>query len=149
MSSLRYRKNKKGGVFQNITSRLSGEKTQTFCCDAKESQFKDGTNIGNNCKPSMTGQCYPGYSGESYKFRCFNYNGTADHTVISEENPPTEGEKCEYISGAAAKLIGKPVGAISSVAALPLISTATPQYRGGKTRRRKTKNRRKKTNRRR
>jgi hypothetical protein len=37
------------------------------------------------------------------------------------------------------KVIGKPVSAVSKVVALPLVSLASPQYRGGRTRRRKIK----------
>lgn len=140
----KYKKSKKGGFFQNISQRFNGNKTQTFCCEKKESQYKDGTNSGYNCKPSMTSQCYPGYNGESYKFRCFNYDENTDHTNISEQNVGSNGEKCEYISGSLSKLIGKPVGAFSKVVALPLVSLATPQYRGGRTRRRKIKSKRSK-----
>ena len=88
-----------------------GNTVKTFCCDSKSSTQVPGrvrgSNLGNNCKPSLTGQCYPGYSGQSYKFRCYNtqmlgtdQNGYRNGTVGDriQINESDQGEQCKYVA---------------------------------------------------
>ena len=133
------RKSKKGGFLSSRFQALQqGTKTLTYCCDGKQSNFNDGTNIGSNCKPSPgLGQCYPGYSGQSYKFRCFNHDDTKDHSTISELQNQENGEKCEYVSGALSKAF-KPIARTGQLLALPIVGMVNKaQGSGGK--RRKTR----------
>ena len=131
-------------ILSNVSSAISslGRKgTKTYCCDSKTSngKFMSTTNVGKNCKPSATGQCYPGYFGESYKFRCFNVNDNAindntERAMITEGrmtqkdaereiqlNPNTEiianpgNSTCTYVTGSLAK-----VGEVATVLTAPV-----------------------------
>lgn len=129
-------KSKRGGFLSSrLQSLQQGTKTATYCCDSKQSSFSDGTNVGSNCKPSPgLGQCYPGYSGQSYKFRCFNNDETKDHSTISELQNEENGEKCEYVSGALSKVF-KPIARTGQAVALPIVGMVNKaQGTGGKRR---------------
>jgi hypothetical protein len=131
-------------MLSNVSSAISslGRKgTKTYCCDSKTSngKFMSTTNVGKKCKPSATGQCYPGYFGESYKFRCFNVNDNAindntERAMITEGRMNADDVKyeknlnpnkdiianpgdstCTYVTGSLAK-----VGEVATVATAPV-----------------------------
>ena len=110
-------KNRKGGflekrwnsLYDSFKKGTTPKTAKTYCCASKESGSNDilssGTNVGNTCKRSYTGQCLPGYgTGNNYKFRCFNSNFDDNSTILKINEQ--DDNKCEYISGALSK-VGK------------------------------------------
>ena len=91
---------KKGGLFNRVGSMYNQTRVQTYCCDSKKT-LDNGSNEGQTCSKSRTGQCYPGYSGKSYKFRCYD-NGNNDLKNVGEVS--NKKQQCKYISGVLGKV---------------------------------------------
>jgi hypothetical protein len=91
---------KKGGLFNRVGSMYNQTSVQTYCCDSKTS-LNNGLNEGQKCSKSRSGQCYPGYSGKSYKFRCYN-NGNEDLKNVGELS--NRKQQCKYVSGVLGKV---------------------------------------------
>jgi len=123
---------RKGG---NWSGRAFGRNIKTFCCDTKSGI--EGSIVGENCSPSMTGQCNIGLNetvgiGKSYKFRCFNNNM---NEVNINKDKITEGglDDCSYIRGTLGKAYNVIGTGLSSVIGSEL-NLANPNYHtiGGK-----------------
>lgn len=117
------RKNKsrtmrKGGLFNRVGSIYNQTSVQTYCCDSKKSD-NYGFNEGKTCSKSRTGQCYPGYSGKSYKFRCYN-NGNNDLKSVGEVS--NRKQQCKYVSGVLGKVGNSTVNVASATGSV--IATA-------------------------
>ena len=98
-------KSRKGGFLEKRWNSLwQGKTAKTYCCASKTSTgdlLSSGTNVGETCKRSYTGQCLP---GNNYKFRCFD--STFDDNINISTIVENDTNKCEYISGAVSK-VGK------------------------------------------
>jgi hypothetical protein len=106
------KRNKKGGFAKRIASIVYQRKVKTFCCEKKESDWAVGTtktNRGENCEPSITGQCDVAM-GKTYKFRCFDTKVKKDgngNEIVGREliNEKDNDENCKYVAGVAGKVV--------------------------------------------
>jgi hypothetical protein len=152
----RNRKSIKGSGIGLIADRMylskHGHKIQTYCCDTKESDTVLGTgyNIGKGCEPSISGQCLPGYAGQSYKFRCrLNPDEYYTDTKFNTIDESKDQGKCTYVAGILGK-IGSTVTNIPAVA-LDLAGVNSKKklgIAGGKKQQRRKTTKRRRTNKR-
>ena len=94
-----------------------GTTVKTFCCEKKRNE--NGIILGENCKPSHTGQCFVTFTDmdnnsnsqnnmRGHKFRCYNYDKKKGHINVTTEptrhSDSEQREKCDYVTGVVGKV---------------------------------------------